>query len=162
MTIQHPPTSSPSPLAYSSAAPVHRLRAFAHTWQLLQSKYPSFTNLQWSFFFAEYQPALWVDDAAQTAMLAEDALLGFTNWLDLSRNGSHTCHRLAFGSEALYLARNIVDWSQHARDLVGTDPELTKPESIQLMRALFHRLSVGNSVAERIHQTSQNLGEQIQ
>ena len=163
MAIQHPSTpTSPGPLAYSATAPVHRLRALAHTQQLLRPDYPSLTNLQWSFLFTEYQPTLWVDDSAQTAVLQEDALLGFTNWLDLSQNGNHTGHPAAYGSEALYLAQNVVSWSQMASELLEADPELTTPESLDQMRALFHRLSTGNSVAERICQTSQKPNEPIQ
>jgi hypothetical protein len=161
MPIQRLSTLSACPLAYSSATSVHRSRALEHTWQLLRPVYPAFTRPQWSFLFDEYDPDLWVDDSAQTAVLTLDALRGFTPWVKLFYNESNIGYQVTYGTEALYLAQQVVSWSQQASELLTTDPDLKQPDSIRQMRALFHRLSIGHSVAERICRSSQKSCEPI-
>lgn len=107
--------------------------------------------------FNTYAPALSVEHQTGAVTLADDALLPFANWVHLHQDTENDVS--LYGHEAYYLARNLVSYAQEASDLVAADPELTKPESIGVMRALFQRLSVGNVVAERVYHACQKPDE---
>ena len=48
------------------------------------------------------------------------------------------------------MAKQLAYYCRLAGKLVAADPELTHPESIADMRAVFFRLCNGNEVAERL------------
>ncbi|MBX0293163.1 hypothetical protein K3G63_22145 [Hymenobacter sp. HSC-4F20] len=138
-------------LPYDSATPAQREQALVHTRQLLQSQLPGFNNDQWVNMFTTYAPQLYVETETGAVILTEDVLVGFANWVNLHRDINQEVP--LYGHETYYLARNLVSYSQDAKDLLTSDPDLSRPESIDVMRALFSRLSVGNSVAERVYHT---------
>jgi hypothetical protein len=148
-------------LPYGLTAPTQRAQALAHTRQLLQQQFPLLTDEQWAELFAAYKPMLWVEDETQTAVLDENALLCLANWIDLYHTNSEDKRVHLYGHEAHYLARIMTAYSQLASGLVADDPELTKPESVGEMRALFYRLSVGNTVAEHIYRVCQVPSETV-
>lgn len=146
-------------LPYDSATPAQREQALIHARQSLQPQLPGFVDDQWANMFAAYAPQLYVETETGAVNLAEDVLVGFANWVNLHRDINHEVP--LYGHEAHYLARNLVSYSQDAKELLASDPELSKPESISVMRAFFSRLSVGNSVAERIYHACQKPVEQM-
>lgn len=157
--LSSPDHTSADLLPYDSAAPTQRDQALIHTRQSLQPQLPGFNDDQWVNMFATYAPQLYVEPETGAVALTEDALIGFANWVNLHRDSDGEVP--LYGHEAHYLARNLVSYSQDARELLATDPDLSRPESIGVMRALFSRLSAGNSVAERIYHACQKPVEQI-
>ncbi|GAB2960585.1 hypothetical protein GCM10027048_30470 [Hymenobacter coalescens] len=155
-------SSSPHPSAnhfsYTLASSEQRAQALAYARKRLDPQLPNFSDEQWENMFSTYAPALSVEHETGAVALADDALLLFANWVHLHRNTEHDVS--LYGHEAYYLARNLVSYAQEASDLVAGDPELSKPESIGMMRALFQRLSVGNVVAERVYHACQKPDEQ--
>lgn len=145
--------TSANALPYDSATPAQREQALMHAQQSLQPQLPGFVDDQWTNMFATYAPQLHVEVESGAVTLANDTLVGFANWVNLHRDSNQEVP--LYGPEAYYLARNLVSYSQDAKELLTADPELSQPESISVMRALFSRLSVGNSVAERVYHSCQ-------
>lgn len=145
-------------LSYSLATSAQRAQALVHARKQLEPQLPNFSDEQWESMFSTYAPALSIEHETGAVALADDALLPFANWVHLHRNTEHDVS--LYGHEAYYLARNLVSYAQEASDLVAGDPELSKPDSIGMMRALFQRLSVGNVVAERVYHACQKPDEQ--
>ncbi|MBX0291009.1 hypothetical protein K3G63_11195 [Hymenobacter sp. HSC-4F20] len=154
-------SSSPRPsadhLSFTLATSKQRAQALAHARKRLEPQLPNFSDAQWESMFNTYAPALSVEHQTGAVTLADDALLPFANWVHLHQDTENDVS--LYGHEAYYLARNLVSYAQEASDLVAADPELTKPESIGVMRALFQRLSVGNVVAERVYHACQKPDE---
>lgn len=140
-------------LPYYLATPTQRERALTHTRQLLEPQLSGFANEQWAAMFDKYAPQLCLELATGAVALANDTLVEFANWVNIHRDADEEVP--LYGHEAYYLARNLVSYSLDAKELLTADPELSRPESISLMRAFLNRLSVGNSVAEHIYHTFQ-------
>ena len=138
-------------LSYTLATPAQREQALIRAKQSLQRQFPGFDDDQWADMFAAYAPEICIETGE--AELEYDMLVGFANWVDCHQTSSEDVP--IYGHGAYYLARNLVSYSESAKELLAADPELSRPESIDLMRALFSRLSVGNSVAEQIYQNYQ-------
>lgn len=144
-------TNSPfiGPLPYHLASRLCQSQAQQHTQEILWERFPTLTEEHWERIFAERRPLLWVDEQAHMVTVAGEALPRLTTWAAMYEASLDSTPTQA-ESEARYLAKQMTYYCRLAGKLVATDPELTHPESIADMRAVFLRLCVGNEVAERL------------
>ncbi|MBT9391787.1 hypothetical protein KLP40_01320 [Hymenobacter sp. NST-14] len=157
MSTLSPNHSYSGSLPYKQVINAHQ-QALAYARQRLQPQFPNITDEQWESLFVQYQPTLWVESDTPGAMVEEQALERFANWIHLSLDTDLGEDAVPlYSHDAYYLARNDVWYTQQAKRLLASDPKLTRPESVEGMRALIYRLAAGNSIAERIYSTYENL-----
>lgn len=143
----------PANTPFTGAIPYHlatracRAQAQQHAQELLLKHFPLLTPEHCSRIFTEYRPLLWVNENRKLVTVAERALPGL---LDSAAHCEESLYNLPTQSEAHYLARQLAYYCSLAGKLVAEDPMLTLPDSIVSMREVFHRLCVGNAVAERL------------
>jgi hypothetical protein len=145
------PTDLPftGPLPYHFASRLYQAQAQKHTQSALWERFPTLTEEHWNRIFAERRPLLWVDEQAQTVVVAKEALLRLVSWAvmyEATLNNEPTQSEF----EGHYLAKQLAYYCNLASELVAVDPTLTHPSSITAMRTVFQRLCVGNEVAERL------------
>lgn len=145
------PTDSPftGPLPYHLASRSCQARAQNHAQETLWERFPTLTEEHWSRIFAERLPLLWVDEAAKTVEVAEGALPRFITYVAIYEASLQKTPTQR-DSEGHYLAKQLAYYCRLASKLVDADLTLTHSDSIADMRAVFHRLRVGNEVAERL------------
>jgi hypothetical protein len=134
-------------IPYHLASRLCKAQAQQHTQAALYERFPILTEEHWDRIFAERRPLLWVDEAAKTVEVAENALPRFITYAaiyEASLQSIPTQQEF----EGQYLARQLTYYCELARKLVAVDPMLTHPDSIADMRTVFQRLSVGNYTAE--------------
>lgn len=118
---------------------------------MLFQHFPDLTKEHWNHIFAERRPLLWVDEPNNRVTIAEELLPSLVGWAALYEASLQDIPTLQ-EFEGYYLARQLAFYCELARKLIAADPMLTHPESLWHMQAVFHRLCVGNKVAERLNE----------
>lgn len=144
---------------YEVTPPEQRAQAAAHMQHLLHQRLPQLTYEDWLVILDECAPTLRVKEAGGAVTVAEGLLRSLTSWAMAYHATRYEFPEeseqdpVQLGNDVYYLARHIQAYAKQAKVLLGADPALVDPLSIDQMRDLMHRLAVGNTVAERCAET---------